>query len=99
MRLTLQVHGGIVAIQRKPVSLDTAALQPAEANAIESLVRTLVASPAVAAGEPLPDAMSYTLTVEDGGNKSVVKQRDGGITADFSRLLDQFAKYGRVASG
>lgn len=98
MRLTLQVYGGIVAVRRRPVSLDTASLQPGQAGAVENLVRSLVAAASAPPAEPLPDAMSYTLTVDDGGKKSVVKQRDGGITAEFQRLLDQFATHGSPAA-
>jgi hypothetical protein len=43
--------------------------------------------------------MSYTLIVEDDGNKSIVKQRDGGITPEFERVLDQFATHGCPPAG
>ena len=99
MRLTLQVHGGIAAIRRRPVSLDTASLQPGQASTVEQLARTLVATASAPSGEPLPDAMSYTLTVEDDGKSVVVKQRDGGTTPEFEHLLDQFATYGGPAAG
>jgi hypothetical protein len=99
MRMTLQTHGGLAAIRRKPVSLDTGSLEPGQAKSVENLVRTLLATASAPSGEPLPDAMSYTLTVEDDGKTAVVKQRDGGITPEFERLLDQFATHGGPAAG
>jgi len=99
MRMTLQVHGGIAAIRRKALSMDTALLQPEQANIVENLARTVTATAPVPSVEPLPDAMSYTLTIEDDGKKSVVKQRDGSITPEFQRLLDQFATHGSAAAG
>jgi hypothetical protein len=95
MRLTLQVRGGIAAgSQRKPVFLDTRSLESAHADRVDRLVQAVVASPPPEApAEPMPDATSYTLTIEDGGKVHVVKQRDGGLTPEFGQLLSQLASH------
>jgi len=92
MRLTLKVHGGFAAaMRREPAVMDTASLDPQHADRIAHLVRAIVASPTASApAEPMPDAMSYTLVVEQDGKTDVVKQRDGDLTAEFGQLLDQF---------
>jgi hypothetical protein len=95
MRLTLQVRGGIAAAMRRtPVSLDTASLEPAHADRVNRLAQAVVASqPAGSPSEPVPDAMSYTLTVEESGKVHVVKQRDGELTPEFGQLLNQLASH------
>jgi hypothetical protein len=96
MRITLQTHGGIAAaLHRKPVSIETDSLHADIARHLKTLVESAVAAPAAAAQHARPDAMSYTLTIEDGANVRTLKQRDAELTPEFSNLLAQIAKHGQ----
>ncbi|WP_327696073.1 protealysin inhibitor emfourin [Streptomyces sp. NBC_00459] len=92
MRVTLAKHGGqAAAIQRRlpPKELDSDALS---ANDAAELAR-LVAAAAVPAAEVdrsgrARDAMSYTITVEEGGRSTtVLTQSDTTMSPGFAALL------------
>ncbi|MFF1556215.1 protealysin inhibitor emfourin [Streptomyces sp. NPDC058279] len=91
MKVTLATHGGLAAASRlrvPPKVLDTDSLPEREAAELAELVAA-AAGPAPEADRPgrAMDAMSYTITVEDGGGPTVLKQSDTAMTPAFAALL------------
>ncbi len=91
MKVTLALHGGLAAaihLSRPPRQVDAGDL-PAEAAAeLARLAAAAAASPAPAQSERrIPDAMSYTITIEDGGRQTVLKQSDMAMSPAFAALL------------
>jgi hypothetical protein len=91
MKITLTPHGGLAAgvrLRRPPRQLDGDAL-PAETAA--ELARLVAAAQAAAAPaetpRPVPDEMSYTIAIEDGGRQTVLKQSDTTMSPAFAALL------------
>ena len=92
MKVSLAKHGGHAAgmfLGRPPRVLDTDTLPP---SAAEELVKLLEAAQAkAAASEAGPgrarDVMSYTITVEDSGHQTVLKQSDTNMSPAFRNLL------------
>lgn len=91
MKITLALHGGLAAgirLNRPPRQVDAAAL-PSEAAA--ELARLVAAAQGAAAPaetpKSAPDAMSYTITIEDGGRQTVLKQSDTAMSPAFAALL------------
>ncbi|GAB7110078.1 hypothetical protein JCM4814A_83930 [Streptomyces phaeofaciens JCM 4814] len=91
MKVTWATHGGQAAgirLSLPPKALDTDALP---ANAAAELAE-LVAAAVPVAEEERPsrarDAMSYTITVEDGGRSTVLTRSDATMTPAFAALLD-----------
>jgi emfourin len=91
MKITLAPHGGLAAglrLSRPPRQLDADALPPDTAAELARLV-TAAKAAGVAADNPrpVPDAMSYTITIEDGGRQTVLKQSDTAMSPAFAALL------------
>jgi hypothetical protein len=101
MKVTLATHGGLAAglrLGRAPVVVDGAGLPEADARTLGELVRAARAEPAPAReGRSAPDAMSWTVTVEDAGGSVVLRRSDDALTPAFSALLDWLA--GRGSGG
>ncbi|MFI6768097.1 protealysin inhibitor emfourin [Streptomyces sp. NPDC050355] len=96
MKVTLARHGGQAAailLRLPPKVLDTDALPK---NAAAELAQ-LVAAAAPAAEKDRPgrarDAMSYTITVEDGGRSTVLAQSDTTMSPAFAALLGWLEKH------
>ncbi len=91
MKVTLAPHGGLAAavhLSRPPRLVDSADLPAAAAAELAGLAGEAVAAPAPAQSEkPIPDAMSYTITIEDGGRQTVLKQSDTAMSPAFAALL------------
>ncbi|MDQ0688579.1 MULTISPECIES: protealysin inhibitor emfourin [Streptomyces] len=98
MRVTLATHGGLAApvlAGLPPDVVDSHALPESAAAELSRLVAAAVpaaAAPAAAAGDPeprrrAPDAMSYSITVEEGGHSSVLVQSDTDMSPEFAALL------------
>lgn len=89
MKITLQRHGGLAAIRRPPQVLETSQLPPEVAEGLESRIAALGPE---AAEQPGPgrvrDAMSYTITVDEGGATKVWRQSDGNMSDAFAALLE-----------
>ncbi|MFI6373691.1 protealysin inhibitor emfourin [Streptomyces sp. NPDC050546] len=93
MKVTLATHGGLAApvlAGLPPDVVDTHALPESAAAELSRLVAAAV--PAAAAGDPeprrrAPDAMSYSITVEEGGHSSVLVQSDTDMSPEFAALL------------
>ncbi|MFB7245628.1 protealysin inhibitor emfourin [Streptomyces populi] len=90
MKVTWGAYGGQAAVIRlglPPKVLDTDALSETEAVELDRLV----AAVAPAAGEERPgrarDAMSYTITVEDGGRSTTLTRSDATMSPAFAALF------------
>ena len=94
MKVSLATHGGLAAGLRlgaRPVVVDSALLQEADARALGELVRAARAEPPPPpAGGSARDAMSYTVTVEDEdeGGGAELRRSDVAMTPAFAALLD-----------
>ena len=93
MRITLVTDGGLAATVLAglaPQVLDTDTL-PEEAGAeLRRLVSAAAGSVTEGSGEPVgpaADAMSYSITVEQGGRTFVLVQSDTTMSAEFAALL------------
>ncbi|MFJ5774265.1 protealysin inhibitor emfourin [Streptomyces sp. NPDC093094] len=97
MKVTLAEHGGQAAavnLGLPPRVLDSDDLP--EAAAAE-LARLVAEASAEAGEEQGPgrarDAMSYTITVEDGGRSTVLTRSDTTMTPAFAALLSRLEQY------
>jgi hypothetical protein len=93
MKVTLATEGGIAATVLAglpPRVLDTDTLPEADAAELERLVAAAVPSVAEGTEEPsglARDAMTYSITVEEGGRASVLVQSDTTMSPEFGALL------------
>jgi hypothetical protein len=91
MKLTMAQHGGQAAginLRLPPRVVDTATLRADEAEELARLVADAATAPvADTAPGKARDAMSYTITIEDGGRQTVLKQSDTTMSEAFGRLL------------
>jgi hypothetical protein len=92
MKVSLAKHGGQAAgilLGRPPRVLDTSTLPPTTAEEICRLVEAATAvSPAEEDGSRRArDAMSYTITVEDGDRQTVFKCSDTNLSHALANLL------------
>ncbi|GAA3503840.1 hypothetical protein GCM10019016_109520 [Streptomyces prasinosporus] len=90
MKVTLAAHGGqaaAVLLRLPPRVLDTDTLPEDAAAELARLVAAAV--PAAEGGGPgrARDAMSYTITVEEGGRPTVLTQSDASMSPAFAALL------------
>src|SRR5688572_4727180 len=102
MHITLKAHGGLAAgIQRPASSIDTAALDERESARVEHLVQSVMdAAAAPPPPWPSPDAMTYTLTVKEGGRVRTIKVSDNDMTPELGELIDYLEQQARnSASG
>jgi hypothetical protein len=91
MKITLAPHGGPAAavyLSRPPREVDVDALPALVAAEVARLVAAALAAPAAAASSrDVPDATSYTITIDDSGRLSVLKQTDTTMSPAFGALL------------
>lgn len=90
MKVALALHGGwgaAVHLSQQPRQLDTEDLPAAAAGDLVRLVTAARTVPAPSS-QPLPDAMSYTVTIEDGDQRAVIKQSDATMSSEFADLLN-----------
>ena len=100
MKVSLAKHGGQAAgilLGRPPQVLDTSTLAPTAAEEICKLIEAATAAQPAEEGGPgrARDAMSYTITVEDGDRQTVVKCSDTNMShalADLLVLLERHLK-------
>ena len=97
MKVTLTKHGGWTATMRVPPLVIDAAGLPAEAA--KELARLVAAAKAAPPAEDhsegrARDAMSYQLTVEDGGKSAVFTQSDTAMTKPFAALMAWLEQHG-----
>ncbi|MET0969657.1 MAG: protealysin inhibitor emfourin [Tardiphaga sp.] len=97
MNISLATHGGMAAaihMRAPPRVLSVDGLAAPEADALIKLVDAAKrAPPAAAPSGAMPDAMSYTITIDDGGETTVLNQSDPNLTTEFSALLDAIDRH------
>ena len=97
MKVTLATHGGQAAginLCLPPREVEADALPPAAAAELARLLAAARATPAPKderAGRG-GDVMSYTITVDDGGQQTVLKQSDTAMTPAFDALRSWLEK-------
>ncbi|MEU2389479.1 protealysin inhibitor emfourin [Streptomyces sp. NPDC007369] len=90
MKVTLTERGGLAAtinLAVPPEVLDTDDLPDDAAAELARLVAAATPTPTVDQPGRARDAMSYTITVDDGGRSTVLKQSDAAMSPAFAALL------------
>lgn len=91
MKLTLMTRGGFATgIRRPPRVVDSSQLPESAARKLTQLVAAARAVPEDVEKGPgrARDAMTYTITIDDNGESTVVKQSDTMMTPQFAALLE-----------
>ncbi|MFF1443530.1 protealysin inhibitor emfourin [Streptomyces sp. NPDC058295] len=94
--MTLETYGGLAAatnLRRPPKVLDTAALPETAAAELAQLLAAAVSMPQEDQAGRARDAMSYTITVEEGDRVTVLEQSDAAMTPAFAALLTWLRKH------
>lgn len=98
MRITLERHGGLAAgVRRRPQVVDSSGLTPEAAAEMAKLAAEAksVAASSGGAARRVPDAMGYTITIEENGQPPVILRRsDGDLPDAFAALLDWIEEHG-----
>jgi hypothetical protein len=92
MKVTMAQRGGQAAainLRLPPCVVDTATLRADEAAELARLVAAAAATPGATDTAPgrARDAMSYKITIQDGGRQTVLSQSDTTMSEAFGRLL------------
>lgn len=96
MKVTLARHGGFAAgIRRPPRTVDSVALPETAAQELTRLVSAAKNAPGTADDGPgrARDAMSYTITVEESGQSTVLRQSDTTMSPTFAALLEWLERH------
>nr|WSX47931.1 hypothetical protein OG409_02590 [Streptomyces sp. NBC_00974] len=96
MKATLATHGGLAAaanLRLPPKVMDTDTLPGHAAAELARLVAAVAPAPEADRTSRARDATSYTITVEDGGRSTVLKQSDATMTPAFAALLTWLHKH------
>lgn len=94
MKITLKQYGGLAAVTRAPIILDTADLDQGRQE-VERLVRIVSAQP-VSSGSPHPDEMGYTLIIAGDNGTNEVRSTESAASPEFSRLVQQIRGSGKA---
>jgi hypothetical protein len=98
MKLTLAEHGGLAAglrLGQPPVVVDLSTLPDADVRQLTDLLSAARTDPAPSGpARTAPDAMSYTVTVEDDGTREVLRRTDTTMSEEFAQLLDRLRELG-----
>jgi hypothetical protein len=90
VKVILTKHGGFAAgIRRRPQVLDSGTLAEIESRELSGLAAALKATRPVENEGPgrARDAMSYTITLEEGERSDVFLQSDTNMSPEFNDLL------------
>ncbi|MER6262136.1 protealysin inhibitor emfourin [Streptomyces sp900105245] len=99
MKVTLETYGGLAAVtdrRRPPKVLDTDDLSETAAAELSDLLAAAVSTPLeerVEQAGRARDAMSYTITVQDGDRLTALEQSDAAMTPAFASLLTWLKKH------
>ncbi|PTL78155.1 protealysin inhibitor emfourin [Vitiosangium sp. GDMCC 1.1324] len=98
MRITLKKHGGQTAGMRMPEQrVDVAALDTRTAEKLTGLVQSAVrAGPGERSPRAAPDAMNYSITIDENGRSTTLWGSDTNMTEPFAELLDYLENLGFV---
>ncbi|MET8749654.1 protealysin inhibitor emfourin [Streptomyces sp. NPDC004667] len=94
--MSLETYGGLAAVtnlRRPPLVLDTVTLPEDAAAELARLVAAADSTPGEEPDGRARDAMSYTITVEEGDRATVLEQSDGAMTPAFATLLTWLRKH------
>lgn len=97
MRISLTRTGGLAGM-RRTATVDTAALDPSRAEALERLLRQAERegpSSAPARSGRAPDCFRYTLTVEEAGRRRTVQFGEEGAPDCVQRFVEAVWREGR----
>ena len=98
MKLSLAIHGGLAAGMRRPVrTVDLDKLPDVAARVVLAALAAARASPGSGAADKARDAMSYVVTVEDGGASTELRRSDVTMTPEFDALVACLEKYAAKA--
>ena len=102
MRVQFQSEGGIAFVPnlQKPISIDVDALSASDANRLRQLVRAthFFDLPAHIGTPPrgAADMRTYTLTIEDGGQRHTVQVAEPMTDALLQELVDTLQMHART---
>lgn len=94
MRISVRRSGGFAGIDEQVGTVETAALDPAAREQLETLVREadFFSLPAAVEGDVGADQFRYEIAVDDGGRSHTVTfVGDSGRAASLRRLADAVA--------
>jgi hypothetical protein len=98
VRVTLKKHGGLAPVVAGPPCVVDSSQLP-EAAAAELKTLTALAQRDVVTDVESPgrarDAMSYTLSIEEDGAETVIRQSDLTMTSRFARLINWIESHSR----
>lgn len=91
MKVSVNTYGGQVAtMNRRPLVLDSSDLGVEGQQELRRLVaaasRAYERAPTPGGPDSTRDAMSYSITVDDGGTSQVLEATDGSVSAEFAEL-------------
>jgi hypothetical protein len=96
VRVRLAAHGGFAGGLARPERVvDLGQLDPAQAESLARAVKAAItesAGRAAESREPLPDAMSYSITIEDAGEPTTLVGGDGDMPPQFAQLLSELQR-------
>ncbi|MDI3564645.1 protealysin inhibitor emfourin [Bradyrhizobium sp. Arg816] len=99
MKISLAQHGGQgagVFLQRPPLVVDSAVLDPAKAKELGELVADAVAArPAPPRTDSGRDLMSYAISIENDGQHTVLSGADTAMSPEFAKLLAWLQRHAR----
>src|SRR5712691_10321999 len=96
MRITYSREGGFAGIPME-VSVDTAQLEPNQAESLERLVRDSGFFELAPEGDVKPDVFLHAITVEDGDRRHTVRTTDP-VPPSLAPLLDRLRELARPSS-
>ncbi|MCH6162593.1 protealysin inhibitor emfourin [Streptomyces marispadix] len=96
MKVTLETHGGQAAavnLRLPPKAVETGALPEHAATELSELVAAALPTAKEERPTQARDAMSYTITVEEGGGSTALTQSDTTMSPEFAALLDWLERH------
>ena len=101
MKVTLRRSGGFAGLNLRS-EIDASQLGAKESSELQRLVSRLPAgqpprpaAAAAAAARPMPDAMQYEVTVDDGNGPRTVRASDGAMPEELQELVDWIVENGK----
>ena len=99
MKVTLRRSGGFAGLNLRS-EIDASQLGAKESSELQRLVSRLPAGQpprpaAAAAARPMPDAMQYEVTVDDGNGPRTLRESDGAMPVELQELVDWIVENGK----
>lgn len=90
MRITLTRHGGLLAgMKRPPLVIDDTSLDASRADRLRTLVARAIGTQQERADvRVMPDAISYSIAIDDDGRVTTLKQTEPTESSPFADLLE-----------